>query len=304
MTLAQLQYFQALAHILHYTRTAEELHIAQPSLSYSINELEKELGVKLFNKEDRKITLTMYGEQFLPYVESALATINDGTEALRQMSGSAMQIIRLGYFHSISASLIPALMKDLYEQTENERLRFQFSEGSSFDLLGLLKKGDLDLTFCMHTDDWIETIPIMKQPLYLAVPQEHPLAERSFVNFADFANEPIILLDKTSSLRIRVDQIFAKEGITPNVLFVVRECNAALQYVSLGFGVSILPQVPAMDNAPVAVLPIADIGRECVRTVYLAWAKNRPLSPAVRRVRYYIVDHYALHTLTDETGEA
>ena len=79
MTLAQLQYFQALAHILHYTRTAEELHIAQPSLSYSINELEKELGVKLFNKEDRKITLTMYGEQFLPYVESALATINDGT---------------------------------------------------------------------------------------------------------------------------------------------------------------------------------------------------------------------------------
>ena len=215
-----------------------------------------------------------------------------------------MQIIRLGYFHSISASLIPALMKDLYEQTENERLRFQFSEGSSFDLLGLLKKGDLDLTFCMHTDDWIETIPIMKQPLYLAVPQEHPLAERSFVNFADFANEPIILLDKTSSLRIRVDQIFAKEGITPNVLFVVRECNAALQYVSLGFGVSILPQVPAMDNAPVSVLPIADIGRECVRTVYLAWAKNRPLSPAVRRVRDYIVDHYALHTLTDETGEA
>ena len=110
MTLAQLQYFQALAHILHYTRTAEELHIAQPSLSYSINELEKELGVKLFNKEDRKITLTMYGEQFLPYVESALATINDGTEALRQMSGSAMQIIRLGYFHSISASLIGALL--------------------------------------------------------------------------------------------------------------------------------------------------------------------------------------------------
>ena len=157
MTLAQLQYFQALAHILHYTRTAEELHIAQPSLSYSINELEKELGVKLFNKEDRKITLTMYGEQFLPYVESALATINDGTEALRQMSGSAMQIIRLGYFHSISASLIPALMKDLYEQTENERLRFQFSEGSSFDLLGLLKKGDLDVQLLGRGFAWLDT---------------------------------------------------------------------------------------------------------------------------------------------------
>lgn len=294
MTLAQLQYFKTLAHVLHYTRAAEELHIAQPSLSYSINELEKELGVKLFNKEDRKVTLTLYGEQFLPYVESALATINDGTDALRQMSGSTMQVVRLGYFHSISASLIPALMKDLYEQNENDRLRFQFSEGTSFDLMGQLKKGDLDLAFCMLTDDWIETVPIMKQPLYLAVPKEHPLAERSFVDFADFANEPMILLDKTSSLRVRVDQIFAKGGVAPNALFVVRECNAALQYVSLGFGVSILPQVPAMDSAPVAILPIADIGRECVRTVYLAWAKNRPLSPAVRRVRDYIAERYAI----------
>lgn len=294
MTLAQLQYFKTLSHVLHYTRAAEELHIAQPSLSYSINELEKELGVKLFNKEDRRVTLTEYGEQFLPYVESALATINDGTDALRQMSGATKQVVRLGYFHSISASLIPALMKDLYEQTENGRLRFQFSEGSSFDLMSQLKKGELDLAFCMLTDDWIETVPIMKQPLYLAVPQEHPLAERSFVDFADFANEPMILLDKTSSLRIRVDQIFAKGGVTPNALFVVRECNAALQYVSLGFGVSILPQVPAMDSAPVSILPIADIGRECVRTVYLAWSKNRPLSPAVRRVRDYIAERYSI----------
>ena len=304
MTLAQLQYFQTLAHVLHYTRAAEDLHIAQPSLSYSISELEKELGVKLFNKEDRKITLTIYGEQFLPYVESALATISDGTDALQEMLGFTMQIIRLGYFHSISASLIPAVMKDIYAQPENERLRFQFFENSSFDLLGLLKKGDLDLSFCMLTDDWVETIPIMKQPLYLAVPQEHPLAERSYVDFVDFANEPIILLDKTSSLRTRVDQIFAKKGISPNVLFVVRECNAALQYVSLGFGVSILPQVPAMDSAPVSVLPIADIGRECVRTVYLAWAKNRPLSPAVRRVRNYIVEHYALRSSADKTSDA
>ena len=295
MTLAQLQYFRTLAHVLHYTRAAEELHIAQPSLSYSINELEKELNVKLFNKEDRKITLTAYGEQFLPYVENALATLDDGTEALRQMSGSTLQTVRLGYFHSISASLIPALMKDLYEQTENERLRFQFSEGSSFELLGQLKKGVLDLSFSMLTDEWIDTVPIMRQPLYLAVPQEHPLAERGSVNFADFANEPIILLDKTSSLRACVDQIFSREGITPNVFFVVHECNAALQYVALGFGVSILPQVPAMDNAPVSVLPIADIGRECVRTVYLSWAKNRPLSPAVRRVRDFIADHYALN---------
>lgn len=294
MTLAQLQYFQTLAHVLHYTRAAEELHISQPSLSYSINELEKELDVKLFNKEDRRITLTMYGEQFLPYVENALATINDGKEALRQMSGATMQVVRLGYVHSISASLIPALMKDLYDGTDNNRLRFQFVEAPSFDLLELLKKGDLDLTFCMHTDDRIETVPVINQPLYLTVPKNHPLANSGSVNFEDFASEPIIMLDKTSSLRARVDQFYSKAGLSPNILFVVHECNVALQYVSLGFGVSILPQVPAMDNAPVSILPIADIGRECVRTVYLAWAKKRPLSPAARRVRDFVEERYAI----------
>ena len=78
MTLLQLQYFQVLARVLHYTRAAEELHISQPSLSYSISELEKELGVKLFEKENRKISLTAYGEQFLPYVQRSLALLDEG----------------------------------------------------------------------------------------------------------------------------------------------------------------------------------------------------------------------------------
>lgn len=89
MTLLQLQYFETLARVLHYTRAAEELHIAQPSLSYSIGELEKELGVKLFEKGNRKIHLTEYGERFLPYVQKALLVMDEGTNELKRMSGTA-----------------------------------------------------------------------------------------------------------------------------------------------------------------------------------------------------------------------
>ena len=162
MTLSQLQYFQTLAHVLHYTRAAEALHIAQPSLSYSIGELEKELGVKLFVKEDRRVSLTMYGEQFLPYVETALATISDGTQAVRQMSDASYQVVKLGYFHSISASFIPQVVEALYGIEENKKLRFQFSEATSADTLRLLKSGSLDLAFCMHRDEWVESVPVMR----------------------------------------------------------------------------------------------------------------------------------------------
>ena len=73
----------------------------------------------------------------------------------------------------------------------------------------------------------------------------------------------------------------------------MRECNAALQYVALRFGVSVLPQVPAMENEKVVVIPISDENVSFVRTVSFSWMKGRPLSPAGRRVRDYIVDRYA-----------
>lgn len=293
MTLLQLQYFKALAQILHYTKAAKELHIAQPSLSYSINELEKELGVKLFDKENRKIRLTAYGEQFLTYVEKILALLDESVSVLQQMAGSALQVVNLGYFHSISTSLIPSIMAGIYSQEENRGVRFQFLEATSFDIFSQLKNGKLDLAFCMHRDENVESIAIMKQPLYLTVPSNHPLAERSFVTFEEFSQEPIVMLEKSSSLRAQMDQIFAQHEIIPNVVFEVRECNAALQYVALRFGISVLPQVPAMENEKVSVIPIMDDHQAFVRTVYFSWAKNRPLSPAALRVKNYIVEHYA-----------
>ena len=293
VTLLQLQYFKTLARVLHYTRAAAELHIAQPSLSYSIKELEKELGVKLFEKDSRHIRLTIYGEQFLPYAEQALAMLDEGVGVLRQMSNSAQQIVRLGYFHSISASLIPAAMMGIYGQEKNRSVRFQFTEAPSFDLFQMLKRGEIDLAFCLHQDEELESVTIMRQPLYLAVPEHHPLAKRESVCFEDFAREPIVMLDKPSSLRTQLDQVYAQHGLAPNVVFEVRECNAALQYVALRFGVSVLPQVPAMENEKVVVIPVSDSGASFVRTVYFSWMKRRPLSPAARRVRDYIAEHYA-----------
>lgn len=296
MTLLQLQYFETLARMLHYTHAAEELHIAQPSLSYSINELEKELGVKLFDKQNRKIVLTEYGERFLPYIQKSLQLMGEGTDVLKQMSDTAPLSVRLGYFHSISASLIPSMVDEVYKLPENKQIRFQFTEATSFDIFNLLKDGKLDLAFCAHRDEWADSITIMKQPLYLAVPLEHPLADRSFVTFEDFARERLVMLDKPSSLRTQIDRIFTQHGVIPSVVFEVRECNAALQYVSLNFGVSILPEVPAMKTERICAIPIDDKGKEFVRSVYLSWDRSRPMSPVVQRVRNLIVQRYANST--------
>lgn len=293
MTLLQLQYFETLARVLHYTRAAEELHIAQPSLSYSINELEKELDVKLFEKENRKIRLTEYGERFLPYVQKSLLLMEEGTDVLKKMRGEAPMTVRLGYFHSISSSLVPSIVESVYRDPENKKIRFQFTEDTAYDIFSLLKSGKLDLAFSTHRDDWADSITIMKQPLYLVVPLEHPLAKKTHVTFSDYAKEALVVLNKGSSLRTQLDHSFTSRGAIPNIVFEVRECNAALQYVALKFGVSILPEVPAMKTERVCAIPIAESGREFVRTVYLSWDKDRALNPAAQKVRNLIVQQYA-----------
>ena len=293
MTLLQLQYFSTLARVLHYTHAAEELHISQPTLSYSINELEKEMGVRLFEKQNRKIFLTESGERFLPYVKKAMQLLDEGVDVTRQTAGQATMNVRIGYFHSISASLIPSLVEKVYHSDVDRRIRFQFTEDTSFDIFNKLKNGDLDLAFCAHRDDWADSITIMKQPLYLAVPADHELASKEYVSFMDFAREPMVMLDKPSSLRMLTDRIFSRHGIIPNVVFAVRECNAALQYVALKFGVAVLPEVPAMKTERIRAIPIDDPSREFIRTVYLSWDRSRPLSRAAQDVRNLIVSQYA-----------
>ncbi len=294
MTLLQLQYFQALAHNLHYTRTAQELHISQPSLSYAIAELEKELGVKLFKKEKKSIVLTVYGQQFLPYVEKSLTLLDDGRNLLEQMAGEMDYVVHLGYFHSISASLIPSIVEHFYLNGDNRHIRFHFTEGPSYDIFNRIQQGKLDFGFSLHQGDWAQSIPILRQPLYLAVPCNHPLAKYRSVRFQQFSSEPQIMLEHGSNLRSNMDQIFAQCNTIPNIVFEVRECNAALQYVGLGFGVSVLPYVPAMESDKVAILPITDHEQEFIRTVYFLFHKNRPISPAAQKVRDYIIEHFSI----------
>jgi DNA-binding transcriptional LysR family regulator len=293
MTLLQLIYFETLARVLHYTKAAEELHISQPSLSYSIAELEKELGVSLFQREKRKIFLTPYGERFLPYVQKTLALLEEGKETVRQMKDKAPLNVRLGYFHSISASLIPPIVKALYQEKENQNIRFQFAEDTSYNICELLKNGKLDLAFTTGRDEALESVMMTRQPLYLTVYLEHPLAKKSSVSFSDFASEPMILLNKTSSLRTQLDHAFIKRSVIPHTVFEVQECNTALQYVALKFGVSILPEVPAMHTERVVAIPINENEQDFFRNIYLSWDRTRPLSPVVKRVRNWIVQHYA-----------
>lgn len=296
MTLLQLKYFVTLSRVLHYTRAAQELNISQPSLSYAMNELELELGAKLFRRENRKVELTVYGERFLPFVKQALATIEEGSETVRRLSSVEPETVRLGYVPSLASSLVPTIINDLYGQSGGEQITFRFTEDGSHEVLQELKSGALDLCISMVREEWTDSVPILYQRMYLAVAAGHPLASREAVSVEDFIREPQILLDRQSSLRAMLDEEFARCDAVPRIAFEVRECNTALQYAALGLGVTVVPYVPALDDERLSAVPIFQNGHELGRTVYLSKLRGRPLSLAAEKVADFIEAHYRLRS--------
>ena len=114
MNLFHIRYFVDLAHTGHYTRAAERLCIAQPSLSHAIGQLETELGVPLFEKNGRNTVLTSFGEEFLNCAENALRTLDSGVESLKR-SAQGAGTIRLGFLRVLGIQWLPSLAANFWK---------------------------------------------------------------------------------------------------------------------------------------------------------------------------------------------
>ena len=294
MTLMQLRYFEVLSRVLHYTKASQELNISQPSLSYAINELEMELGVKLFSKDGRKTSLTIFGERFLPYANQVLSTIDEGVQEINRMVSDISQPVSIGYMHSISTSLVPAIIQDIYARNISENVQFHFVEDTAQNIFDMLQSDELDMVICTQTARWAESVPVLRQPLYLTVSNTHPLADQSVASAKDFIMEPLVMLDRYNSLRSQIDDMLSDENVIPRIAFEVHTCDTALQYVALGLGVSVLPHVAAMNDERISVIPLFHNDNEISRIVYLSWKKNRILPPSAQRVVDFIASNHSI----------
>ena len=291
MTLQQLKYFRVMAQVLHYTRASELLFISQSSLSYSIASLEKELGASLFHKNGKKTSLTEYGVEFLPFVERSLESLSEGVLHIEKMQAPTT-VISLGYIYSLSFDFLPQTLGDFRKQTGNSEITFSFFQGLGSIVLEKLKRAELDLAFSVEIhDEQIQSLPVYEQDLFVVVPKGHPLIGKAPVHIDDIKEEKFITINPDSSLRAHLDRVFRSNNIIPNVVFEAAECNAMASFVGEGFGIAIMPEIPALRAYDVEVLPIAD--RQLVRSIHLSWIDGRPLNLVAERFRDYFIERAA-----------
>ena len=130
MNLFYLRYFVTLAHVKHYTKAAEQLCITQPSLSHAIAQMEKELGVPLFEKNGRNTMLTPFGREFLSCAEHTLSTLDDGIASL-QRSARGSGLIRLGFVRPLGIEFVPHLATDFLRAYPENDIRFTLDRKST-----------------------------------------------------------------------------------------------------------------------------------------------------------------------------
>lgn len=288
MTLQQLKYFLEIAKTKNFSTAAKNLFVAQSSVSYAIHELEQELKVPLFVRDvNRKVTLTEYGEKYLPYAERIFNLLDEGENELKSMSDPLSGTVRMGFFYCVANSEIPKIFRQFYEDNPNCNIFLDFDvnhgQGSMDEQL-LLGKFDLIISAGDEIKN-CDRVRIGRQKLKVIVANNHYLADRKLVGLSDLDGIPLIGINPSSSIDGWIREMYRREGLKPDISYCSNWITQ-FGYVAMNYGIAISPSMPMYKDY---IVELELDNPMNWRDLYLHWPQNRKLTKAAEFVRDYII---------------
>lgn len=272
MTTQQISYFLALAETLHFWDTSYQLHITQSALSRQIKALEDELQVELFKRTNRKVELTAAGkflqQQWAPLTEQLQATLYYAQKIHKGEGGSVV----INHPGSISHDVLPDLLTRI--STTFPHIKIELLQVKHTDEFVLLKNFKVDLCYSrhLHKADFLSSKLVRQDRLALVVPKAHPIRKLSDITMKSLKDERFILstLSASEVYQTKMEQVFSKYGIEPDVRFESDFGSVILSLVEKGLGISIIPLSYSHSNPP----GIRFIQIPFEVPLYLHWRKN------------------------------
>lgn len=292
MNLKQLQYFMKLAETEHYRKAAEALYITEPSLNRAIREMEKELGIQLFEKRGRNIYLNKYGRLFLPYVQRSLQELGRGVDLMKAYTRPDQGKITLGFTYTMGYTMVPEMITQFQAVDGNDGITFDFHQGTTASLIRELKEEKIDAALCSAVDNEPDVLfyPVAEEDLVVAVPKGHPLSNRGSVSLRELEPYPLIAFDKSSGLYDVIHKLLQRAGVHLKAACHVEEDNAMAGFVAAGYGVAIIPDFYTLPYYNLDRIPIADPFER--RYLYLALLRQSQLLPIVERFRNFLLSRW------------
>ncbi len=286
LELLQLKYFQVVARLEHISKAAEELYVSQPALSKTISQLEKELGIRLFDRNGKYIKLNRYGKAFCSKVERALKTLEDAKHELKDMSNDPCEEIRLVVL--ASSHLLPELLSRFREQYPQVRFRLMQHLTNSYS------QPDFDLCISAFplTTRQIEHTPLLRESILLAVPLDHHLAKQSRVKLNELKNEKFIVLKKGKELRKITDAICKEQNFVPQITFESDDPATVRGLIRAKQGIGFIPEVTwgGSTGKDVKLLKIEEETFE--RTIFLTWNNGGYVTDLQQIFRQFVIDYF------------
>lgn len=292
MELKHLRTFLALSEIKNFTKTAESLHYAQSYVTTQIQQLEEELGVKLFERLGKSITLTSHGTDLVPYARQMTALIQEMKLGFSDHENSRLVI---GAAESICTDKLPQILQAFQQQ--HPGVEFYLQVIDTDDFLPLLEQNLLDLAFVLDMpvrSPALTTAMQFAEPVCAFAAPDHPLARKQQVSVEDFAGLPVILTGKGCRYRSCFEQTLKQEAVTPKIVLETGSIQIMKQTAACGLGVCILPLAAVREELLTGKLVRLNHDTDYGISSQLIHHKDKWLSPALKHFIAAVQAAYSL----------
>lgn len=293
MELRQLATFVAVAEEGSFTRAADRLHVVQSAVSAGVRNLEKELGVMLFDRSTHSVKLTDAGRALLPEARATLAAAQAAKDAVDEARGGLRGTVVLGTMQAQGMRAIDLAGILAAFRAEHPAVEVEIRHvGGSSDMAHEVRDGRLDLAFVALPGDGpsgLELIPLAREPIMLAIAARHPLADRSDIELAALRNETLVDLPTGWGIRMAVNRSFAAAGVTRTVTYEVNDTATMIDFIRNGLAIGLLPRSLVETTEDIAFVPIRDHPPQFHTAI--AIPANRLLAAATRAMLETIKRH-------------
>lgn len=286
MDLRHLSYFREVALREHVSEAARGLNVSQPTITRQLQDLQRELGVKLFTPAGRRIKLTAAGQALLRHAEIILRQVELARHELEGFSEEIGGRVSIGAPPSVGERLLPTALHEFHDSYSRVELRV--SEGSTSTLMRLLATGELDLAVVSLpiAQPGIEVEPLFDEELVVVVAETHPLAVQEGVRIEELREERFLLYSPGGFVRDATLSACRAGGFTPRVALDSGSMELLLRLAEAGLGVAIVPPLAVTPRDKLKKLKLLD--QALKRTMGLAFSTERPPSKAATKLREHL----------------
>ncbi|MBU1357284.1 MAG: LysR family transcriptional regulator [Gammaproteobacteria bacterium] len=296
ITFRQLRVFTEIARVGSMTQAAANLHLTPPAVSMQIKELESQVGLRLFDRHGRELSLSTAGEYFLVHARRLLAQLTEADNAMARLKRLEHGTLTIGLV-STAKYFVPRLLARFHAEHAGVEVKLKVV-GNREQLVALMEAGEVDMSIMGRPPKEVSSRAegFAAHPLVFVCPPSHPLLASGRPAVAELEHYPFIVREPGSGTRSAMEIFFAERHFAPRIAMEMSSNETIKQAVMAGMGLSFLSLHTIGLELRSGLLHVLEVeGSPVMRMWHVVRLQSKVLSPAAEAFRYFVIEHGEAH---------